>query len=130
MMLQRNNFLAASNRPQGRGRLTAIEQSLKAKPARVRQGTSASGHHEGGNIVDIIIFLIVGAIAGWLAGMVVKGGGFGLIGDIVVGVLGAVIAGFLLPAAHINLGAGFVADVIDAFIGAVVLLIILRLIKR
>jgi uncharacterized membrane protein YeaQ/YmgE (transglycosylase-associated protein family) len=62
--------------------------------------------------------------------MVVKGGGFGLIGDIVVGVIGALIAGFLLPKLGISLGAGFVADVVNAFIGAVILLLILRLIKR
>ena len=47
--------------------------------------------------MEFIIWLIVGAIAGWLAGMVVKGGGFGLIGDIIVGIIGAVIAGWLLP---------------------------------
>jgi uncharacterized membrane protein YeaQ/YmgE (transglycosylase-associated protein family) len=79
---------------------------------------------------SIIIWLIVGAIAGWLAGMVVKGGGFGLIGDIVVGIIGAVIAGWLLPRIGIVLGVGFVAAVIDAFIGAVILLIVLRLVKR
>ncbi len=79
---------------------------------------------------SIIVWLIVGAIAGWLAGMVVKGGGFGLIGDIVVGIIGAVIAGWLLPQIGIVIGTGFVASVIDAFIGAVILLIILRLIKR
>jgi len=81
-------------------------------------------------IESIIVWLIVGAIAGWLAGMVVKGGGFGLIGDIVVGIIGAVIAGWLLPTLHIAIGSGFVAAVIDAFIGAVILLIVLRLIKR
>jgi uncharacterized membrane protein YeaQ/YmgE (transglycosylase-associated protein family) len=79
---------------------------------------------------SIIIWLIVGAIAGWLAGMVVKGGGFGLIGDIVVGIIGAVIAGWLLPRIGIVLGVGFIAAVIDAFIGAVILLIVLRLVKR
>jgi uncharacterized membrane protein YeaQ/YmgE (transglycosylase-associated protein family) len=79
---------------------------------------------------SIIIWLIVGAIAGWLAGMVVKGGGFGLIGDIVVGIIGAVIAGWLLPRIGIVIGVGFIASVIDAFIGAVILLIVLRLIKR
>ena len=78
----------------------------------------------------IIIWLIVGAIAGWLAGMVVKGGGFGLIGDIIVGIIGAVIAGWLLPHLGIVIGSGFISAVIDAFIGAVILLIILRLIKR
>jgi uncharacterized membrane protein YeaQ/YmgE (transglycosylase-associated protein family) len=81
-------------------------------------------------VESFIIWIIVGAIAGWLAGMVVKGGGFGLIGDIVVGIVGAVIAGWLLPYLGIALGSGFVAAVIDAFIGAVILLIILRLIKR
>jgi uncharacterized membrane protein YeaQ/YmgE (transglycosylase-associated protein family) len=79
---------------------------------------------------SLIIWLIVGAIAGWLAGMVVKGGGFGLIGDIIVGIIGAVIAGWLLPTIGIVIGGGFIAAVINAFIGAVILLIILRLIKR
>ena len=79
---------------------------------------------------SIIIWLIVGAIAGWLAGMVVKGGGFGLIGDIVVGIVGAVIAGWLLPQLGIVIGSGIVAAIIDAFIGAVILLVIIKLIKR
>ena len=79
---------------------------------------------------SIIIWLIVGAIAGWLAGMVVRGGGFGLIGDIIVGIVGALIAGWLLPRIGIFIGGGFIAAVIDAFIGAVILLIILRLLRR
>jgi uncharacterized membrane protein YeaQ/YmgE (transglycosylase-associated protein family) len=78
----------------------------------------------------IIIWLIVGAIAGWLAGMVVKGGGFGLIGDIIVGIVGALIAGWLLPQIGIVIGSGIVGSIIDAFIGAVILLIILRLVRR
>jgi uncharacterized membrane protein YeaQ/YmgE (transglycosylase-associated protein family) len=82
------------------------------------------------DLQSIIIWLIVGAIAGWLAGMVVKGGGFGLIGDIVVGIVGAVIAGWLLPHFNIAIGTGFVAAVIDAFIGAVILLVIVKLVKR
>ena len=81
-------------------------------------------------VEGVIIWLIVGAIAGWLAGLVVKGGGFGLIGDIIVGIIGAVIAGWLLPRLGIFIGGGFIDDIIDAFIGAVILLIILRLIKR
>jgi uncharacterized membrane protein YeaQ/YmgE (transglycosylase-associated protein family) len=79
---------------------------------------------------SLIIWLLVGAIAGWLAGMVVKGGGFGLIGDIVVGIVGALIAGWLLPQLGIAIGGGIVAAIINAFIGAVILLVILRLIKR
>ncbi len=80
--------------------------------------------------MGIIIWLIVGAIAGWLAGAVVRGGGFGLIGDIIVGIVGGVIAGWLLPRLGIYIGGGIIAAIIDAFIGAVILLIILRLIKR
>src|SRR6202034_4856187 len=79
---------------------------------------------------SIIVWLIVGAIAGWLAGMVVKGGGFGLIGDIIVGIVGGIIAGWLLPQLGIVIGGGIVGDVIDSFIGAVILLVIIRLIKR
>lgn len=82
------------------------------------------------DVQSIVIWLIVGAIAGWLAGMVVKGGGFGLIGDIIVGIIGAVIAGWLLPRIGIIIGGGFIAAVINAFIGAVILLIILRLLRR
>ena len=79
---------------------------------------------------SLIIWLVVGGVAGWLAGMVVKGGGYGLIGDIVVGIVGALIAGWLLPQLGIVIGGGFIGAIINAFIGAVILLVILRLIKR
>ena len=82
------------------------------------------------DVQALIIWLVVGAIAGWLAGMVVKGGGYGLIGDIVVGILGGLIAGWLLPQVGIVIGSGIIAAIIDAFIGAVILLIALRLVKR
>jgi uncharacterized membrane protein YeaQ/YmgE (transglycosylase-associated protein family) len=82
------------------------------------------------DVQALIIWLIVGAIAGWLAGMVVKGSGYGLIGDIIVGIVGGFIAGWLLPQLGIVIGAGFIAAIIDAFIGAVILLIALRLVKR
>jgi uncharacterized membrane protein YeaQ/YmgE (transglycosylase-associated protein family) len=96
--------------------------------AQIRATFWQSGDFMG--IESIIIWLIVGAIAGWLAGMVVKGGGFGLIGDIIVGIVGALIAGWLLPRLGIYIGHGFVAAVIDAFIGAVILLLIIRLVRR
>ena len=82
------------------------------------------------DVQSIIIWIIVGAIAGWLAGMVVKGGGFGLIGDIVVGIVGAIIAGWLLPQIGVAIGSGVIAAIIDAFIGAVILLVIIKLVKR
>ena len=78
----------------------------------------------------IIAWLIIGAIAGWLAGLLVKGGGFGLIGDIVVGIVGAVIGGWLAGVLGISIGSGFIASIITAIIGAVILLLILRAIKR
>jgi len=80
--------------------------------------------------VEILIWLVIGAIAGWLAGQLVRGGGYGLIGNIVVGIVGAVIAGYLLPRLGISLGAGFVRSVISAFIGACLLLAVVRLVKR
>ena len=82
------------------------------------------------DVQALIIWLVVGAIAGWLAGMVVKGSGYGLIGDIVVGILGGLIAGWLLPQVDIVIGSGIIAAIIDAFIGAFILLIALRLVKR
>jgi uncharacterized membrane protein YeaQ/YmgE (transglycosylase-associated protein family) len=78
----------------------------------------------------LLVFLIVGAIAGWLAGMIVKGGGFGLIGDIVVGVIGAFIAGWLFPKIGFHLGTGIAASIVSAAIGAIVLLLVVRLIRR
>ncbi|MEO6609153.1 MAG: GlsB/YeaQ/YmgE family stress response membrane protein [Aestuariivirga sp.] len=80
--------------------------------------------------MELLVFLIVGAIAGWLAGQIVKGGGFGLIGDIVVGIVGAFIAGFLFPRFGISLGAGIVGEIISAAIGAIILLLVIRLIRR
>jgi uncharacterized membrane protein YeaQ/YmgE (transglycosylase-associated protein family) len=78
----------------------------------------------------IIAWLVIGAIAGWLAGQVVKGGGFGLIVDIIVGIVGAVIGGFLAGVLGISAGEGIIGSIIVAFVGAVILLLILRLIKR
>ena len=81
-------------------------------------------------IESLLVFLIVGAIAGWLAGLIVKGFGFGLLGNIVVGIVGAFIAGWLFPAIGVSLGTGIVAAIIHAVIGAVILLLIIRLVKR
>jgi uncharacterized membrane protein YeaQ/YmgE (transglycosylase-associated protein family) len=80
--------------------------------------------------VGIIIWLIIGAIAGWLAGLIVKGAGFGLVGNIVVGIIGAVVAGWLLPQLGVRLGAGLIGEIIDAAIGGVIVLVILSFIRR
>ncbi|MEM7398154.1 MAG: GlsB/YeaQ/YmgE family stress response membrane protein [Pseudomonadota bacterium] len=80
----------------------------------------------------LIIILVVGAVAGWLAGLLVQGTGFGLLGDIVVGILGALVTGFLLPQIGIVLafGGGILGSIIAAFIGAVILLVVVKLIRK
>ena len=78
----------------------------------------------------IVIWLLIGAVAGWLAGIVVKGGGFGLPGDIIVGIIGAFIGGWLFGQLGIFVGAGIIGVIISATIGAVVLLLIIKLVRR
>jgi len=81
-------------------------------------------------IESLLIWLIVGAIAGWAAGQIVRGFGFGLVGNIVVGIVGAFIAGWLLPRLGVNIGSGIVGALIHAIIGAVILLVIIGLVRR
>lgn len=80
--------------------------------------------------MSFLWFLLVGVIAGWLAGVLVKGGGFGLIGDLVVGVIGAFIGGLLFSGLGGVVGGGVPGSILVATLGAVILLVILRLIKR
>lgn len=81
---------------------------------------------------NIVIFLLVGLVAGWLAGKLVRGGGYGLLGDLLIGIIGAMIGGFLLP--KVGLGAlvtiRIVNDIVVATIGAVILLVLLRIARR
>ena len=80
-------------------------------------------------ITDLIIFLVIGAVAGWLAGVIMKGGGFGLVGDIIVGVIGSLIGGWLFGLLGIAAG-GLIGSIVAAVVGAIILIAILRLIKR
>jgi uncharacterized membrane protein YeaQ/YmgE (transglycosylase-associated protein family) len=77
---------------------------------------------------SLLVILIVGIVAGWLAGRVMEGGGFGLIGDLIVGLIGAFIGDWLLPRIGVHLGSGIISLILNAFIGAVVLLLLLRLV--
>lgn len=79
--------------------------------------------------MQFIWFILVGLVAGWLAGQLMKGGGFGVIGDIVVGVIGALLGGFLFSSLGVSLGGGLLGAIVVATIGAVVLIFVLRLIK-
>jgi uncharacterized membrane protein YeaQ/YmgE (transglycosylase-associated protein family) len=82
------------------------------------------------SLTGLIWFLLIGLIAGWLAGKVMRGGGYGLVGDIIVGVIGALIGGWLFNVLGIGLGLGLIGSIITAFVGAVILLWVLRLIRR
>ncbi len=81
-------------------------------------------------VESILIWLLVGAVAGWLAGLVVRGGGFGIVGNIVIGIIGAFLGGWLFGVAGIAIGAGIINTIFTAFIGAVVLLLLVRVLKR
>lgn len=82
------------------------------------------------SVESLIVWLIVGGIAGWLAGLIMRGFGFGVVGNIIVGIVGALLAGWLLPMAGISIGAGIIGSIIHALIGAVILLAIIGVIKR
>jgi uncharacterized membrane protein YeaQ/YmgE (transglycosylase-associated protein family) len=78
---------------------------------------------------SLLIFLVIGAVAGWLAGVVMSGGGFGLVGDVIVGVIGSIIGGWIFGLLGIAAG-GLLGAIISAFVGAVILIVIIRAIKR
>jgi uncharacterized membrane protein YeaQ/YmgE (transglycosylase-associated protein family) len=81
-------------------------------------------------IMEILWFILIGLIAGWLAGQLVRGGGFGVAGDIVVGILGALIGGYLFRSLGAAAGGGLLGSILVATLGAIILIVILRLIRR
>ena len=79
--------------------------------------------------MSIIVFLIIGAVAGWLAGKIMTGGGFGFVGNIIIGIIGAVVGGFVFGFVGVSTG-GFIGSIITSTIGAILFLYIVRLVKR
>ncbi len=77
-----------------------------------------------------IIFVVIGGVAGWLAGIILKGGGFGLLGNIVVGVIGSILGGWLFNTLGISVGGEWVGPIVTATVGALALLFVIRLIKK
>ena len=75
------------------------------------------------------VVLVVGLVAGWLAGQIIKGTGFGIIGDLVIGILGAFVGSWLLPQLGIHLGTGLVAAIVNATIGALILLLVISFVR-
>ncbi|MEL7122663.1 MAG: GlsB/YeaQ/YmgE family stress response membrane protein [Bacteroidota bacterium] len=80
--------------------------------------------------MNIIIFLIIGAVAGWLGGTLTKGSGFGLLGNIIVGIIGSFIGGYLFDFLNIDIGNGMLGSIITAAVGAIVLISLVRLINK
>ena len=81
------------------------------------------------DIMGLLIFLVIGAVAGWLAGTIMKGGGFGFLGNIVVGIVGGILGGFLFGLLGL-VAYGLIGSIVTATVGAVVLLYLVRLIKK
>jgi uncharacterized membrane protein YeaQ/YmgE (transglycosylase-associated protein family) len=77
----------------------------------------------------LLVILFVGLVAGWLAGKIVRGTGFGIIGDILVGIAGALVASLLFPKLGIRIGTGLISEIVYSTIGAVVLLLVVRLVR-
>jgi len=80
--------------------------------------------------MGILAWIVVGLIAGWLAGQVMKGGGYGVVADIILGLLGGVLGGWIFEKLGVSTGGGMIGSIIVAFIGAVILVGITRLLKR
>lgn len=80
--------------------------------------------------MEFVWFLLVGLIAGWLASVLVGGGGMGVVGDIIVGIIGAFLGGWLFGKLGISAGGGMLGSIITATVGAIVLIFLLRLVKR
>ena len=78
---------------------------------------------------SLLVILFVGLVAGWLAGKIVRGTGFGLLGDLLVGILGALVAGLLFPRLGFRLGAGLASEIVYSAIGAIILLLVVRLVR-
>ena len=79
---------------------------------------------------SLLVILFVGLVAGWLAGQIVRGTGFGIIGDILVGIAGAFVASLLFPKLGIHLGSGLISEIIYSMIGAIILLLVVRLLRN
>lgn len=82
------------------------------------------------SVETLLIWIIVGALAGWIAGLIVRGFGFGLIGNIIVGIIGAIVGGWLFGVLGIAFTTGILNTILTAIIGAVVVLLIVRVLKR
>jgi uncharacterized membrane protein YeaQ/YmgE (transglycosylase-associated protein family) len=103
---------------------------LAATPA-VAQDNAATAVGAGvGLLIGLAIMIVVGAVVGWLAGLIVKGSGYGFWGDVLIGIGGSILAGFIFPLVGFEVGTSILASIIPAVIGAAILILIIRTIRR
>jgi uncharacterized membrane protein YeaQ/YmgE (transglycosylase-associated protein family) len=128
------NAVAAGPRRDGALILKAAESafvlSFQRGTSKFPRAFTRYSEERGMAVETLLIWILVGAVAGWLAGLVVRGFGFGLIGNIIVGIVGAFLGGWLFGTLGIAIGVGIINTIFTAFIGAVVLLLIVRVLKR
>src|SRR5579859_265769 len=108
------------------GVVTSVSRSEKSNVTQTPEESAMQMHMSG---ESLLIILLVGLIAGWLAGQIVRGTGFGMVGDLLIGIAGAFIGSWLLPQLGLQLGAGIVSAIINATIGALILLLVIRLVR-
>ena len=101
-----------------------------ASPAIAQDQTAEAVGAGLGLVIGLSIAIIVGAIVGWLASLIVKGSGSGLLTDILIGIGGSIVASFLFPALGLTFGGNTIAAILSPLIGAVILLLIIKLIRR
>jgi uncharacterized membrane protein YeaQ/YmgE (transglycosylase-associated protein family) len=82
------------------------------------------------DVTTLLIILAIGAVAGWIAGLLFKGGGFGLLGNIIVGVIGGIIGGWLLPKLGVHIGSGMGGIILTSVLGALALLLVVNVFKK
>ncbi|MBA2935999.1 GlsB/YeaQ/YmgE family stress response membrane protein [Sphingomonas sp. CGMCC 1.13654] len=81
-------------------------------------------------LIAFLIWIIIGAIIGWLAGLLVQGGGFGFIADALIGIFGSVLAGWLFPSLGLEIGHGLIGSVLASVVGAAIVVLVVRLLRR
>lgn len=103
--------------------------ALAATPVLAQDATGEAMAEGGNTLVGLLITLIIGAIVGWIASVIMKGGGSGLVMDIILGIGGAFVAGWLFPLIGVSFGAGLIPAIIASVIGAIILILIVRLLR-
>jgi uncharacterized membrane protein YeaQ/YmgE (transglycosylase-associated protein family) len=115
-----------------RSSMLSLAAGLSLLPAALQAQDTAAEMVGGGLglVIGLLIVIVIGAVVGWLASLIVRGSGSGFWSDVLVGIGGAIIARFLFPAIGVGFGDGIIGSILPALIGAVLLLLVLRLIRR